>query len=133
LRRAQRHGGRIPGEGAQSKQTNDARTSGQTPHLPSKERAGPPRRYGLCNAVSSGPPSRRSRERDPRRESCQLLVLCPGWTELSPQLVDPPPQLISGEAERRLALLPDRTLRDGDRVEPARLGSLQQGTLIVPS
>jgi hypothetical protein len=77
--------------------------------------------------------SRRSRERDPRRERRQLLVLGPGRPDLSPQLVDPTPQLVLGDAERRLALLPDRPLRDRDGVESARLGALQQRILIEPS
>src|SRR2546422_9601743 len=76
--------------------------------------------------------SRRSRERDPRGERRQLLVLRPGRPDLSPQLVDPMPQLVLGDAERRLALLPDRPLRDGDCVQSARLGALQQRTLIEP-
>jgi hypothetical protein len=82
-----------------------------------------------CRAIRST----RSRERDPRRERRQLLVLRPGGPDLPPQLVDPVPQLVRGDAERRLALLPDRPLRDGDGVESARLSALQQRTLVEPS
>src|SRR5207244_7390094 len=69
--------------------------------------------------------SRRSFERDPRGESRQLLILRPRWPDVPPQLVDPAPQLACGYTERRLALLPDRPLRDRDGVEPARLRALQ--------
>jgi hypothetical protein len=44
------------------------------------------------------------------------------------------PQLVSGDAERRLALLSDRPLRDGDGLQSARRGAaLQQRTLVEPS
>src|SRR5437667_377051 len=73
----------------------------------------PPERAKLL----ARPGSRRVRERDPRRERRQLLVLRPGRPDLAPQLVDPVPQLVLGDAERRLALLPDRPLRDGEGAE----------------
>jgi RND superfamily putative drug exporter len=53
------------------------------------------------------PRSRRSRERDPRGERRQLLILCPGRPDLSAQLVDPVPQLVPRDAEHRLALWQD--------------------------
>ena len=45
------------------------------------------------------PLSRRSRERNPRRERRQLLVLGPGRPQLSAQLVYPLPQLVLGDPQ----------------------------------
>src|SRR5439155_20319093 len=88
---------------------------------------------GSCPATGLKVRSCRSRERDPPRQSGQLLVLGPGRAELSPEVVDPLPHLVLAEPERVLALLPDRALRDGDRLEPARLRALEQRMLVQPA